>query len=103
MAWESRKRGGRYYYRSQRVGDRVRKVYIGGGAIGEMVAEADRIERQRRETEASQAKQEKERLEALVSPVLELWEAAEILAQAHLIASGFRRVGGHWRRKREGN
>ncbi len=81
----------------------MRKVYVGGGPIGEMVAEADRIERQRREAEASQAKQDKERLEGLLSPILELSEAAEILAQAHLVASGFRRVGGHWRRKRESN
>jgi hypothetical protein len=103
VAWESRKRGGRYYYRSQRVGGRVQKVYAGGGTIGELAAEADRIERERREAEALLVKQERERLEALVSPILELSEAAEILAEAHLVASGFRRVGGHWRQRRESN
>ncbi len=81
----------------------MRKVYAGGGTIGELAAEADRIERERREVEALLAKEEKERLEALASPVLELSEAAEILTQAYLVAGGLRRVGGHWRKRRESN
>ncbi len=103
VAWESRARGGPYYTRSRKVDSRVVREYVGGGLVGELAAEADRIERQRREAEASQANQEKERLEGLLSPIMELWEAAEILARAHLVAGGFRRVGGHWRRKRESN
>jgi hypothetical protein len=85
------------------VEGRVKRQYVGGGLVGKLAAEADEAYCQRRETEALRAKQEQKRLEALVSPILELSEAAEILAQAHLVASGFRRVGGHWRRKRESN
>jgi len=103
MAWEKRERGGLYYTKSRKVAGRVKREYVGGGTIGEIAAEADRIKRESREVEALLVKEEKERLEALASPILELSEAAGILAQAHLVASGFRRVGGHWRQRRESN
>ena len=38
MAWERRKPG-RYFYRSRRVGGRVVKDYFGQGAIGQMAAD----------------------------------------------------------------
>lgn len=84
------------------MGDRVVREYIGGGLAGQLAAEADRVERERREAEALREKQERQKLEALASPVLELCEATEILARAHLVAGGYRRVEGHWRRRREG-
>ena len=100
MAWEGRKRGGSYYTRSRKVDGRVLREYVGGGIGGQLTAEADRIEREMREAEALKAKREREKLEALAAPVLELSEAAEILARAHLIAAGFHRHKGEWRRER---
>ena len=41
-----------------------------------------------------------ERLEALAAPVVEVSEAAEILAHAHLVAAGYRRRKGEYRRAR---
>src|SRR5215203_5473850 len=102
MAWEERVRGGGpYYTRSRKVGGRVLREYVGAGLVGQLAAEADRIERERREVEVLREKQEREKLEALASPILELCEAAEVLARAHLVAGGYRRVEGHWRRVRE--
>ena len=37
---------------------------------------------------------------ALAAPVLEISEAAEILVRAHLIACGYHRHKGEWRRAR---
>jgi hypothetical protein len=80
----------------------VIREYVGGGVLGEIAALEDTHERRlREEEEAAYWKEERERLETLIAPVEELCEAAEILAQAHLVAGGYRRTGGHWRRRRE--
>jgi hypothetical protein len=99
VAWEERG-GGRYYYRTRWVNGRPVKEYVGGGLAGRLASEADRIDRERREARALEEKREREKLEALAAPVLELSEAAEILARAHLIVAGFHRYRGEWRRER---
>jgi hypothetical protein len=101
MAWEERKRGRRYYTRSFRDKDgRVRREYIGTGEIAEAIAHADETMRQVRKLERERQRAEVERLEALVAPVLEIDEAAEVLARAALVASGYHRHKGEWRRER---
>jgi hypothetical protein len=107
VAWETRQRGGRYYTRSRRssakLGGRVLREYVGSGPFAELVAEADRVARAEREAQAMRDRWEREKLEALIAPALELSEAAEILTEAHLIAGGFRRHKGEWRRARKRN
>jgi hypothetical protein len=101
VAWEKRGRTGLYYTRSRKVDGRVVREYVGGGMAGERAAEADRIDREQREVEALKEKREEQRLQILASPILELCEVAEVLARAHLVADGYRRTEGHWRRRRE--
>jgi hypothetical protein len=93
-------RGGPYYTRSRREGGRVVREYIGSGPVAELVAEADRAAREEREAAAMRERREREKLEALAAPVLELSDAADILARAHLIAAGYHRHKGEWRRAR---
>ena len=102
MAWEKRKRGGRYYTRSRRSPEdgRVLREYVGTGPLAEIVAVSERTKRELAEAERKREKAELERLEALIAPVEELSEAAEILAHAHLIAAGYHRHKGEWRRAR---
>ena len=101
MGWEQRERGvGSYYYQSRRVGDRVQKVYRGGGRIGQLAALLDEDERLRREEETARWEAERRRLKAITAYVREL-EAAKILATAHLIAAGYHKHKGEWRRLRE--
>jgi hypothetical protein len=99
VAWEERG-GGRYYYRTHWVNGRPVKEYVGGGLAGRLASESDRIDRERREARALEEKREREKLEVLAAPVLELSEAAEILARVHLIVLGYRRYRGEWRRER---
>jgi hypothetical protein len=100
VAWEERG-GRRYYYQSERGEDgRVVKKYIGAGPIAETIAHADetiqRARRERREREL----EELERVQALAAPVLEIDEAAGILARAVLVAGGYHRHKGEWRLRR---
>jgi crotonobetainyl-CoA:carnitine CoA-transferase CaiB-like acyl-CoA transferase len=89
-----------YYYRSIRDGEKVRKVYVGAGEIARISHEGEVLRRTGREAEKEREKEALERLEAMAVPVLELSEAAEILARAHLIAAGYHRQKGEWRRAR---
>ena len=102
MAWERRERGGRYYTRSRRSPEDgcVLREYVGTGPLAEIVAEEDRTKQELAEAERKREKRELERLEALIAPVLELSEAAEILTHAHLIAAGYHRHKGEYRRAR---
>jgi hypothetical protein len=102
MAWERRERGGLYYTRSRKVNGKVLREYIGGGVLGEIAALEDEYERRRREEEAAFWEEERERLETLSAPVDELCEAAETIAQAVLLAAGFKRhIRSQWRKQRE--
>ena len=100
--WERRERGGLYYTRSRKEGCKVIREYVGGGLIGELAARLDAEERRLREEEKISRREERERLDALAAPVEELCEAAEVIARAALIASGYHRHNrGEWRKRRE--
>jgi hypothetical protein len=95
-----KRNGSLYYYRSERVDGRVRKVYLGSGRLAELWAEADRTERESREADRERERAELGRLEALAAPVRELDERAEVLARACLVAAGYRRRKGQLRMAR---
>jgi hypothetical protein len=99
--WEKRERGGLYYTRSRKEGGRVIREYIGGGPLGELAAKTDALNRLRREEEAKAWRAERESLEALDHPVEELYEAADVLVQATLLAAGYHQHNrSEWRKKR---
>ena len=100
MGWEER-RGRPYYYRSVREGKRVRKEYVGGGALGQLLAQIDELKRLQRKEEEASWREEQERLQRNAGFLRELEEAAEILTRAELLAAGFHKHKGEWRRKRE--
>ena len=100
MAWEER-RGSRYYYRSVRVGERVRKEYVGAGEAAELAAHADETLRSIRESKAAEGRAEVERLAELAAPGAELCEMAGVLARAELVVAGYHRHKGQWRFRRE--
>ena len=102
MAWERRKPG-RYFYRSRRVGGRVVKDYFGKGPIGELAADLAEEARARRAEDAAALRAEQARLEALDRPPAALDRACALLAAAALTAGGYTRHNfGPWRRRRDG-
>jgi pyridoxal biosynthesis lyase PdxS len=78
----------------------VRKKYVGTGELAEALAHSDETIRLIRKLEREKEREELERLKALAAPVLELDEVAKVLARAHLVAGGFRKRRGEWRRER---
>ena len=99
--WERRERGGLYFTRSRKEGRRVIREYVGGGILGELAAQMDALERERREEQAARWKQEQDELDALEAPVEELSEASDLLVRADLLASGYRQHNrGEWRLRR---
>ena len=99
--WERRERGGLYYTRSRKEGGRVIREYVGGGIFGELAAQLDAEERQRREEQAARWSDEQADLDALDAPVAELSEASDLLVRAALLASGYHRHNrGEWRLRR---
>ena len=89
MAWE-RRGSNLYYYQSERIDGRVRKKYVGTGHVAQALAHADE----------TIARVELEEARTLATAGEELWEAADILAAAELVASGYHRHKGQWRRRR---
>jgi len=101
VGWETRERGGSYYTRSRWVNGRVAREYIGTGDIGKIVAPDDKLERLRKEEEAARWREELECLERSAAFLHALAEVAEVLTRARLLAHGFHRHKGEWRRRRE--
>ena len=78
----------------------MRKEYIGTGEFAEALAHSDETIRLIHKLERDKGREELERLEALAAPVLEIDDAAEVLTRAALVASGYRKRRGEWRRER---
>lgn len=100
MAWETRERGGRYYYRKEREGGRVRSVYVGAGLFGQSAALLAEMERKNRELERAAFRREIEKQEAVDACIDEIGELLEQLMTAALIASGYHQHKRQWRRRR---
>jgi hypothetical protein len=98
MGWD---KGGRYYTRSRRVNGRVVREYIGGGTVGELAAQLDTLERQKREAISLAERAERDEIAALDTPLAELDELADLLARAALAAAGYaQHHRGEWRKTR---
>src|SRR5262245_11718960 len=92
MGWE---RG--YYYRSRKVKGRVVRDYVGSGRAAERTAERDAHEREQR----AALRAERDELKDLDAALGRVCQAADLLARAALVASGFRQhKRGEWRKTR---
>src|SRR4051812_23968619 len=100
MAWEPRP-GGRYYYRSVRVGGQVRKVYVGRGAVAEVAAEQDADAKAWRVARAAAARAEQARLGPPEEAMAVLERACDLALEAAMTAAGYRKVNYAWRHRDE--
>jgi hypothetical protein len=93
MAYEARN-GKRYFYRKRRAGGRVTSAYVGSGPAGELAqAEAARGQAERAAW--------RETVETVRTREAEIELAGELiraLTRGTLLATGYRRHKGQWRR-----
>ncbi len=100
MGWDK----GRYYTRSKKVNGRVVREYFGTDELAEIMAMLDASARAEREAAKEARRAAKAELESLGAGVTELDELADLLADATLLAAGYRQhKRGEWRRKRRGS
>jgi hypothetical protein len=100
MAWEQRG-SRRIYYRSERDGRRVRRVYLGSGPVAELAATLDELRRAERRAEAQARRAEEARRSAAAALLERLVHAAGLMAEAALERAGYHRHDrGKWRRRR---
>lgn len=97
MGWDK----GRYYTRSKKVNGRVVREYVGKGRIGELAAQLDAFDRERRQTARESRRAKLNELKSLDSPLEELDALVTVLARAALLAAGYHQHRrGEWRRRR---
>ncbi len=102
MAWEKR-RGRQYFYKSQRVGKKVHKLYYGAGAVAQQAAKADAGRRAANEAEQRAILAEIQQTQPIQQLTSEQEEDARLLFEASMLAAGYRRTNyGRWRRQRAG-
>jgi hypothetical protein len=100
VSWETRERGTRYYTRSRRENGRIVREYVGTGYVAEFAARLDELERERRADERAALNHDRDRLAAAEAPVLALHADVDAVVRGALLAAGFHRHKGEWRRRR---
>jgi hypothetical protein len=101
MAWESRS-GRRYYYRKQRVGQRVVSHYVGTGPLVDLLAADEDRERKSRARMARAWQAQVKGQQAVDASIGASAAVVRALTDATLIASGYRSHKGQWRKHRRG-
>jgi hypothetical protein len=100
VAWQKRD-GKLYFYRSVRIGGRVRCRYFGNGPVAELAAVEDQIH----QLELLEARERRRaalaRQRAADAALDRLCRMTSLLARAGLLAAGYRQhARGAWRRRR---
>jgi hypothetical protein len=100
MGWKTID-GRRYYYKSEREGGRIKTTYFGAGESGLLISLLEREDRAEREAERDERRAEREENRAEEKAVADWYDDVQAVADAAMIAAGFHKHKGQWRRKRK--
>lgn len=101
MGWERRQRGGLYYVRKVRVGDKVQSLYVGSGELAALSSQLDEYDWDERQSEQKQRRQELDALAASDAAMAAFCADVEATLREALEAAGFYRHNrGEWRKRR---
>ncbi len=96
MERETRGGSGRYYTRSVREGDRVKREYVGTGPAAEAAARADRLRRDARAAERTEMETALGQIADADTQVKALYDAVETAGRAALLSAGSRSRSSVW-------
>jgi hypothetical protein len=99
MGWKTIN-GRRYFYRMQKEQGRVKSTYFGPGSAGAVMAEWVALERQERAAERERLREEREQSLAEERIIADWFDDVQIMVDAALVATGYRKHRGEWRRRR---
>jgi hypothetical protein len=100
MAWETR--GTRpYYYKSRRIGNTVRKLYVGSGEVAKQAAAKDAAAKVKRAADQTSLAEFKTRLANVDQLAADVDQGVRLLMEAALLTAGFREHRGEWRLSRD--
>jgi hypothetical protein len=99
MGWKTIK-GRRYYYKTEREGGRVKTQYFGAGESGRWISLLDAEDRDEREAKRNKRQAERQEYIAEERAVSEWFDSVQAVADAAMIAVGFHKHKGQWRRRR---
>ena len=100
MSWDAKSGSKRYYYRSVRDGDRVRKIYLGCGPEAEKAAREVEQRRIQRKANQEALRREQTALSGANEAIDALQTLTQGLYEAFLVANGCYQHHGQWRRRR---
>ena len=105
MAWETRKgSSNKYYYRSVRVGSRIKKVYLGRGIDAQSTAMSAEDARGRRQAEKLVTEIQSQIMREAMELTSELRSVVKDLIESELKSNGYSRTNdGKWRKRRSGS
>jgi len=92
--------GNYYYYRKNRIGDRVESEYCGKGEIALLMENLDCLERQKQEMEQIKVKTDRAALEAIDAELETISKFNKDLVTALFLTRGYHQHKGQWRKKR---
>jgi hypothetical protein len=90
----------RYFYKSEREGNRVRSVYFGAGESGSLMAEWIALERLDRAEERERLREDREESDAAERAISDWFDGIQAVAEAAMVAAGLHKHKGQWRRRR---
>jgi hypothetical protein len=101
MGWEARAGGTYYYYRSVRVGGRIKRLYLGRGAIAAEAEWLDADARKRRNDEREALRADLQSVEPLEKVMQDLDQVCRRMFEAVLLGAGYHQSVRTWRFRRE--
>lgn len=97
MSWEYRGNQ-RYYYRRRKVGGQMVTEYIGNGAVADLIARQDEIDRQRRAAAAAEWQAMVEDETETAAKLAAVDDLVKTLTAGVLIANGYHTHRRQWRK-----